>query len=334
MDRTRFEKEQPQLSRFLTRALREDKVPQALLLYGNQSCGFLDVTRFIAQTLSCDKNRGLACGECEHCQRFLKGVHPDFYEIDGDGINIKKDSIITLRDRFSLSAIENSTKRRVYAIYECENLTEEAANALLKFLEEPSAGVTAILCAPTPDSVLATIRSRCQILRINPLPREEIYNRLLKKEVKPELAYFLSDCSGDLERIQKYVADEDYVQTADLADEFIRNLNGSYLKSAEILHYIGGKLKKSKCYNYFYGDISRLCCDALSGEGSFGPYKTLLTDLARASASLLSRFIVILQRAMSQSSANMSFTGVLAELVDLLLDPNEIRAHQAATTAS
>lgn len=318
MDREIFRKSQPQLTKFLETALRTDKVPQAILLYGNRRSPFIAVSRFIAESLTCERD-SLACEKCDHCERFEKGVHPDFVEIDGDGGNIKKESIIDLRSKFEMTSVQNGrNNRRVYVIYECENMTEEAANALLKFLEEPAMGVTALLCAPSPDSVLATIRSRCQTLRIDPADRAELYRFLVAKEVSPSVAYFLSDRSGDEERLDLYLKDDEYAQCCQYAEDFFKALSRSDAEACETLLFIASRLKKGKCYNQFYGDVSQLCCDALAGDGTFGPYGALLSRMAAGKGPLLAKMAVLLQEAVSMSSANMNFAGVLAQLCEAI----------------
>lgn len=100
------------------------------------------------------------CGDCSICKRIDNNNYPEIKVIKPDGLWIKKEELLELQREFSTKAIEG--KKRVYIIYDAEKLNKQAANSLLKFLEEPGDNVVAILITENANLVLDTIVSRCQ----------------------------------------------------------------------------------------------------------------------------------------------------------------------------
>lgn len=102
----------------------------------------------------------------------------DVIKIDGYSNPIKKEDILNIQNAFSLSGIE-SINKKFYVIYGIENITKQAANSLLKFLEEPPMETYAIFVSAAPDSIIETIRSRCQAYYIEPSLKD--FDDILKK---------------------------------------------------------------------------------------------------------------------------------------------------------
>jgi DNA polymerase-3 subunit delta' len=147
-----------------------------LLFKGAKGIGKLDLAIRYAQSLLCQHtgDAGFACGICPSCHWFEQGTHPDFrllqpeaLSLDGeDGEAGKKpskdisvDQIRGLADFFGMSAHQGG--RRVVVIHPAEAMNANAANALLKNLEEPPPGVLFILVSHKPQQLLPTILSRC-----------------------------------------------------------------------------------------------------------------------------------------------------------------------------
>ena len=107
------------------------------------------------------------CSDCTLCKRIDDGNYPELKIIEPDGMYIKKQQIIDLQQVFSRSSVEGS--KRIYIIKDCEKMRPEAANSMLKFLEEPESGIIAILMTNNINNVLSTIISRCKIVKLNNL---------------------------------------------------------------------------------------------------------------------------------------------------------------------
>ena len=107
------------------------------------------------------------CSDCTLCKRIDDGNYPELKIIEPDGMYIKKQQIIDLQQVFSRSSVEGS--KRIYIIKDCEKMRPEAANSMLKFLEEPEEGIIAILMTNNINNVLSTIISRCKVVKLNNL---------------------------------------------------------------------------------------------------------------------------------------------------------------------
>jgi DNA polymerase-3 subunit delta' len=137
-----------------------------------------------AQTLFCEKQGIDACGECLECRKVLHGNHPDLHLVVPDGATVKIEQIRELQKELSYRSA--GAGRKVYIIEGAETMTTPAANSLLKFLEEPSSPVVAILIAPSAQAVLPTILSRSQLVPFVPGDPEELEQALIS-EGKPAL---------------------------------------------------------------------------------------------------------------------------------------------------
>ena len=112
------------------------------------------------------------CNRCSLCKRIDVGNYPEVKIISADGMYIKKNQIIELQQEFSRSAVEG--KKRIYVIRDCEKMRPEAANSMLKFLEEPEDDIVAILMTNNINNVLSTIISRCKIIKLSNFLNEEV----------------------------------------------------------------------------------------------------------------------------------------------------------------
>ncbi len=149
-------------------------LPHALMLSGPCGIGKLDFTRALAQTLLCEAPVRLAaaCGACSACGWFAAGSHPDYRQIepatesDESEDHGKKGTAITVAQMRALPDFINITSHRggakIVVIHPAESLNVNAANALLKNLEEPPAHTYFLLVTHRPHQLLATLKSRCQ----------------------------------------------------------------------------------------------------------------------------------------------------------------------------
>ena len=127
-----------------------------------------------------------ACGFCKSCQLVEANSHPDFYQIEADGAQIKVDQIRALCQKLTTTAQQGG--RRVAVILNCERLNQASANALLKTLEEPGKETILLLQANSPSRLMATISSRCQRVQVKQPTRAEV-KAWLNDELKTSTDY-------------------------------------------------------------------------------------------------------------------------------------------------
>jgi len=158
---------QQKAKRILQHALKSGKVSHAYLFTGPPGSGRMAMALAFAKALFCANGSGDACGECIQCRKFEHGNQPDLHVVEPDGNSIKIDQIRELQRE--LAYRNSGTERKIYIMKRAESMTLQAANSLLKFLEEPQASVVAILLADNGQAVLPTIRSRTQWVPFLPL---------------------------------------------------------------------------------------------------------------------------------------------------------------------
>lgn len=145
------------------------KLPHALLFTGMPGLGKKHFVRFVAQSLlclDCSPTTG-ACGVCDSCAQLSAGAHPEFKALtpEGKSLTITVDAVRELVKWLQLSAPPG--RYRVALIDTSDAMNRNAANSLLKTLEEPGERAVLLLCANRPGSLPATIRSRCQTTMLN-----------------------------------------------------------------------------------------------------------------------------------------------------------------------
>jgi DNA polymerase-3 subunit delta' len=155
---------EPQLAA-LRRARESGRFPHALLVQDAPGCGGSSLATAAAQLLLC-KAADAPCGQCASCRRIADGTHPDFYHVmpEEDSQQVKVDQVRALSESLALSSHSGGGAAAI--IEPAEALNANAANALLKTLEEPRPGVLIVLVSAAPGRLPATVRSRCQRLAL------------------------------------------------------------------------------------------------------------------------------------------------------------------------
>ncbi|MFH1292692.1 MAG: DNA polymerase III subunit delta' [Pseudomonadota bacterium] len=181
---------------FLAQVMAREKIPHAYLFTGIPGIGKTTTAMALTMALNCQEPvNGDACGHCVSCRQMKSGNFPDFLSIRPEGKNIKIDQIRDLNRKLGFAPV--SGRYRVIVLYQAETMTTEAANSLLKTLEEPPPGNILILKVTEPLDLLPTIVSRCQRVPFQPLPVDDMTYWLVKqKGVDAEMAAVLARISG------------------------------------------------------------------------------------------------------------------------------------------
>lgn len=179
----------------LNRALSRGRLPHALLFVGDPGIGKKRIASYLAQCLFCQQTSAdqlLCCQECSSCKQMAAGTHPDLItaECPPDKAILPLSRIIGSDDNrgregvcYEMSLRPMSGDRRIAIIDDADKMNAESANALLKTLEEPTANYLMILIASELDSILPTIRSRCQTIRFGRLSEKEVGELLVQQEL-------------------------------------------------------------------------------------------------------------------------------------------------------
>jgi DNA polymerase III subunit delta' len=172
---------QEQALALLRRALEARRLPHALLFAGPEGIGKATCAIALAAALNCESQPGEGCEACVSCQKIGAGLHPDLIHLAPEGASIKIERVRALEERLSFAPNEAST--RVVLIDGAERLTDGAANALLKSVEEPRPGTVFVLTSSAPHRVAPTLVSRCQRIRFVPLSTRDVEGILDRRGV-------------------------------------------------------------------------------------------------------------------------------------------------------
>lgn len=157
----------------LTRAVAQGRIEQGLIFAGPRGVGKHQFALALAQAVNCEHPiNGDSCGECLNCRKFAAREFTDVETITPDGQFIKIDQTREMSREAYFKPYEG--RRRVFILDEAERLKEQAANSILKTLEEPPDTSLLILLTAKPYALLQTIRSRCQVMNFAPLSYEEL----------------------------------------------------------------------------------------------------------------------------------------------------------------
>jgi DNA polymerase III gamma/tau subunit len=189
------------------------------IFYGPNNLGKTTVANYFANSLVCQAKIGnqeitLPCGVCATCRQIKNGIYSDIYltKREEDKKEISIEQIKELIHSLGMSSFFDSYK--IGIIKNAETLSEKAANALLKTLEEPRKKVLVILITANLDALPATIVSRSQCLEFKPVPANTIYDYLLEQcgAKRSEAKNYSHLCSGKPALAVKFLQDKDFLQ--------------------------------------------------------------------------------------------------------------------------
>lgn len=179
----------------LSHGLDSGQIAHAYLFTGPAQIGKTTLAKAFAQALNCQEPDP-PCGHCPSCLKVTKGAHPDLHVIEGEGAggSIKIEQVRALQREAALKPYEG--RYRVFILCQADRATAEAADSLLKTLEEPPSHVVLILTASHARAMRPTVVSRCQMLDLRPAPDSLLAKALEERGAPPEKARLLARLSG------------------------------------------------------------------------------------------------------------------------------------------
>lgn len=206
----------------------------AWLITGPPGSGRSNAAKAFAAALQCAEH---GCGQCNACRTTLSGAHPDVTLVRTEALSIGVDEVRELVRRAAMNPAHG--RHQVVAIEDADRITERGADALLKAIEEPAPKTVWLLCAPTPEDVIVTIRSRCRRLHLA-TPRDEAVADLLTRRdgIPPEMAAEAARASqGHIGRARRLARDEEARARRNAIGELPTRLRslGDCLQAAEDL---------------------------------------------------------------------------------------------------
>ncbi|MCI0514079.1 DNA polymerase III subunit delta' [candidate division KSB1 bacterium] len=235
----------------LTRAFEQQRIPHAYLFTGGEGVGKEALALELAKALLCTANKFDGCDACSHCLRISKFLHPDVIYIfpAPTGIKVEEelqvyeslvanpyrrvelwanpqisiDRIRELKRKASLKSFEG--RGRVVIVADAQQMTTEAANSLLKILEEPPEKMHLILVTSHLNQLLETIISRCQLVRFSALAANEIEQALITREkLEPHRARVISRIAAGNYRRALELIDSDFTAQREFVISTLRTI--------------------------------------------------------------------------------------------------------------
>jgi DNA polymerase-3 subunit delta' len=190
------------VQRVLRLALERGRVPNSLVFSGPEGSGKMATALTLAKALNCQNLADDACDACPSCRAIDAGTHPDVMTLAIEVQKVKVEQTELIRQMAYLRPMTG--RARVFIVDDAKAMSAEAANSLLKVLEEPPSFTHIILLTDSPHLLLATIRSRCRPLAFSPIGRAEIEQALLERDFSPEQAGLLALLvDGNLDRAKE-----------------------------------------------------------------------------------------------------------------------------------
>ena len=222
----------------LTKAMEAGKVSHAYIFSGAKGTGKLTLADAFAMALQCTGKGEQPCGSCHSCQQAMSGNHPDIIHLTHEKPN--SIGVEDVREQLvgDVQIRPYNGKYKIYIIPEAEKLTVQAQNAILKTIEEPPEYAIILLLTTNEQSFLDTIRSRCVLLQLKPVPDEQVKAYLMEHLQIPD--YEADICAafaqGNIGKAIRLASSEDFTSIKGSAMRLVRN--AGKMEISEIIEYV------------------------------------------------------------------------------------------------
>jgi DNA polymerase-3 subunit delta' len=210
--------EQPQ--KMLKNSLLLNRLAHAYIFSGLPGTGRKRMAMAFAKAVFCTEQADDSCGHCLACRKVEHGNHPDLHWIEPTGASIKIEQIRELQKQLAYKSTVSGMK--IYIIDQVERMTVQAANSLLKFLEEPQSPIIAILITDNGQALLPTIQSRAQTIPFAPLDPAWMKQELTGQGLSSELAGAAVHLAAGLEAAKELAQANWFAETRSIVIQLIK----------------------------------------------------------------------------------------------------------------
>lgn len=253
---------QPQVFSYFQAVLTQDRLAHAYLFSGDFAS--FDMAIFLSQTIFCqEKAEQLPCGICRSCRLIEQGEFSDVTVIAPQGNLIKTETVRELVKDFAQSGFESN--QQVFIIRDAEKMHPNAANSLLKVIEEPQSDIRIFLLTNQEEAVLATIKSRTQIVAF---PKNQVaLERVLEEEgLLKNQAVILAQLVSSMDEARQLAQNKSFLDLLTSSRKFVDSLlskpDRSYLQVGQIVLLATEKVDQSRVFEL----ISLLLVDKLAEQ--------------------------------------------------------------------
>ena len=226
---------QPVVMKQLQTIFEKNRMAHAYIFDGEKGTGKRDVMTFFVKLLLCEnQSKNVPCETCRNCRRVDSGNHPNIQQLEPNGQFIKIDQVRDLISEMTMTGVEEG--RKIYVLHHADRLNVASANMLLKFLEEPEGDVMAILLTEQIQSILPTIRSRCQHVKFAKMPRPLLVQALIEQGVTQTMAATVSMVTNELETAISLANDEQFAHTRKTVLKLVETVNKNVHEAMLIVH--------------------------------------------------------------------------------------------------
>ena len=226
---------QPVVIKQLQTIVTKNRTAHAYIFDGDKGTGKRDTALIFTKLLLCEQpQQNTPCEACRNCMRITSGNHPNVMTIEPDGTFIKIEQVRELLAEMKKKGMESG--RKVYILHHADRLNVGAANTLLKYLEEPDGLVTAILVTEQMQSILPTIRSRCQHIKFQKLPRHMFIPQLVEAGVTQSMAATVSMVTNEVETAIALSQDEQFAHARKTVLKLVEAVQKNVHEALLIVH--------------------------------------------------------------------------------------------------
>ncbi len=207
------------IANMLKRTYLKNRLSHAYLFNGENGTGKKELAFYFACMHYCKEEDG-PCLECYECKNILRNEHLNVTYIQKDGQGIKKEQIIALQEEFSMTSLVDGP--RIYIIDGIEKISTQAANSLLKFIEEPINKETyGILLTEDINQVLPTIISRSSVINFPSFEKKQLTSILMQNNIESFIATILPYLTNNIDEAIEIAANEEIIKLPLLMKKYL-----------------------------------------------------------------------------------------------------------------